>query len=331
MLLSQFDLTALNTLALLAKAEYFAKFSSLVQLQHLLAQAKAQGLAVTILGEGSNVLLSPHINGLVLTSAMHGVEVLEQNSDFCLVQVEAGKNWHEWVLQSTQYGHGLENLALIPGTVGAAPVQNIGAYGVEVERFIEQVQGVQISTGEVRNLSAKECRFSYRDSIFKQELNNDFIITAVVFRLSSQFAPVLSYGALASQDITNSSELIQAVIDIRNSKLPNPKRIPNAGSFFKNPIVSQAQAQAIQAQYPSAPCYVQADNRVKLAAGWLIEQAGWKGKSLGNVSMHSQQALVLTSNGKASLNDVLALKQAVQQAVLQQFGVELEAEPRLIG
>lgn len=330
MLLNQFDLTPLNTLALPSKAEYFAKFNSLTQLQHILVQAKAQGLKITVLGDGSNVLLNPLVKGLVLTSAMNEIKVLEQNTDFCMVQVGAGKNWHEWVLQSTQYGHGLENLALIPGTVGAAPVQNIGAYGVEVEHFIEQVQGVQISTGEERRLGSRECCFSYRDSIFKQALNDDFIITSVVFRLPSQFKPVLSYGALASQGIKSSNELIQAVIDIRNSKLPNPKRIPNAGSFFKNPIVSQAKTQAIQAKYPGVPFYVQADNRVKLAAGWLIEQAGWKGKALGNVSMHSQQALVLTSNGKASLNEVLSLKQAVQQAVQQQFGVELEAEPRLI-
>merc|ERR1711879_240373 len=254
-----------------------------------------------------------------------------------LVRVGAGKCWHDWVRESVQYGHGLENLALIPGSVGAAPIQNIGAYGVEVEQRIDSVIGFQISTRQLRRLSREECRFGYRDSIFKRELSGDFIVTSVVFSLSRRFQPNLPYGPLADWESRQSVPvsplgLIEAVSAIRASRLPDPATIPNAGSFFKNPIVSQALAQCIGLEYADMPCYPVDDPACcKLAAGWLIEQAGWKGKSLGKVGMHTRQALVMVNQGGAVLDDVLSLKCRVQSAVYEQFGVRLEAEPVFVG
>lgn len=323
------DLQTLNTLALAAKAQAFVRFSSQMELFGLLAQAQAEDRPVYVLGEGSNVLLAGDVNGLVLQSAMTAVQLLEQNEEHLWVAVDAGMNWHQWVQTSIEYGHGLENLALIPGSVGAAPIQNIGAYGVEVCDFIEQVEGVEISTGQAKILKEKDCQFGYRDSIFKNELKNDFIITRVVFRLLKRFTPNLTYGPLQQLTELNARELIDAICEIRQSKLPDPAVIPNAGSFFKNPLIPAAQAQALRLKFPDMPQYPQENNQVKLAAGWLIEQAGWKGKWLGNVRMHDQQALVLTSNGKASFNEVMQLKDAVSASVKDQYGVVLDTEPQV--
>lgn len=329
MLIYNQDLRALNTLQLPAQAEAFARFSSVSELLSLLDSAAANRLPIRILGGGSNILLANNVPGLVLQSAMTGVQVLSRSADYCRVAVDAGMNWHQWVEQSIAYGHGLENLALIPGTVGAAPVQNIGAYGVEVADCLEAVYGLQLSTRQWRWFSAADCRFAYRDSVFKHELAGDFIITKVVFRLSQRFQPQLNYGPLAQLQPATPQELIEAVCAIRRSKLPDPALIPNAGSFFKNPLVSAERAEQLTAHYPALPRYPQADGRSKLAAGWLIEQAGWKGRWLGPVRMHDQQALVLTTNGQATYADVAALRDAVVASVQQQFGVLLEPEPQV--
>lgn len=326
---TNFDLRPLNTLALPAKAKVFVRFNSQIELVSLLEQAKAEQQNVYVLGEGSNVLLACDIDGLVLQSAMSGIRLLDQNEEFTWLAVDAGLNWHQWVVQSIHYGHGLENLALIPGSVGAAPIQNIGAYGVEVGEFIEQVEGIEISTGSAKIINAKECEFGYRDSIFKHQLKNNFVITRVVFRLPKAFKPNVSYGPLQGLVNLNSENLIAAICDIRRSKLPNPAEIPNAGSFFKNPMVSSVKAKNLEQRFPALPKYPQANGQVKLAAGWLIEQAGWKGKWVGNVRMHDQQALVLTSNGQASYAEVMQLKSAIIESVQQQFDVTLEAEPQV--
>lgn len=326
---ANFELRTLNTLALPAKAKAFVRFSSQIELLGLLEKAKAEHTQVYVLGEGSNILLADDVDGLVIQSAMNSVQLIDQNAEHIWLAVDAGMNWHQWVQQSIQYGHGLENLALIPGSVGAAPIQNIGAYGVEVREYLEQVEGVEISTGKTRIIKEKDCHFSYRNSIFKHELKNDFIITRVVFRLSKQFSPNLTYGPLQKLTGLDADALIAAVCDIRRSKLPDPTVTPNAGSFFKNPIVDSEKAKELKRIFPELPQYLQADGQAKLAAGWLIEQAGWKGKWLGNVRMHDQQALVLTTNGKASFNEVMELKEAVVTSVQQLFGVTLEAEPQV--
>lgn len=327
----QVDLTQLNTLKLAATAQAFARFSSVAELIDLLQQAKAENLPVKVLGGGSNVLLDGQVPALVLQSAMTQVQKLLPDETHARIAVDAGVIWHDWVKQSIHFGHGLENLALIPGTVGAAPVQNIGAYGVEVADFIEVVEGVQISTCTQLQLRPEHCQFGYRDSVFKQTLAGDFIITKVVFKLPFEFVPKLNYGPLQSLDLTTltADQLIDGICAIRSSKLPNPADTPNAGSFFKNPVIDSALAAQLKETYPELPQYVQANGNVKLAAGWLIEQAGFKGKWQGNVRMHDKQALVLTTNGKASFADVMALKESVITAVEQKFGVRLEAEPQL--
>jgi len=327
------DLKGFNTLSLPVCAENYAEFSSISEFLSLLRLAKEQDLKLKVLGGGSNVLMPRSVSGLIIKSAMRSVQVLRENKDFVWLKVEAGKNWHQWVIESQQYGHGLENLALIPGTVGASPIQNIGAYGVEVSDVLESVQGICLSSLQLMNLTNAECRFAYRDSVFKRELRNDFIVTSVVFRLEKNFQPNVAYGPLASWAADNegfsSQQLIDQVCEIRSSKLPDPADIPNAGSFFKNPIVSEQVAEKLKAQYPDVPCYSQVNGKVKLAAGWLIEQAGWKGKQLGNTSMHKLQALVLTTNGNADLNDVFSIRDAVIVDVRERFGVELEPEPQL--
>lgn len=325
------DLKPFNTLRLPGHAAAFAQFSSVSELLTLLEQAAVQHMAVKVIGGGSNILLAGDIQALVVQSAMTGVQVLSETADVLRVAVDGGKNWHDWVCESAALGHGLENLALIPGTVGAAPVQNIGAYGVEVAQCLDSVVGLQLSTRQLRVLSVAECGFGYRDSVFKRELAQDFIILRVVFRLTKTFAPDLSYGPLQqwaeNAEVTPGS-LIAEVCRVRRSKLPDPAVVANAGSFFKNPVVSNERAAQLKEKYPRLPLYPQPGDCTKLAAGWLIEQAGWKGKWLRNAGMHSEQALVLVTNGFATYADVTALKDAVVTDVFTRFGVRLEAEPQ---
>lgn len=340
---NQFDLSALNTLSLPGKAEHFCRFTSSSELLSLLRYAKKETLKVKVLGGGSNIILQSQVSGLVVQSAMQRVTKLSEDGCFVTYVVDAGLNWHQWVLKSIELGaYGLENLALIPGTVGASPVQNIGAYGVEVGQLIAEVRGIQLSTGQWMAFSAKQCNFSYRDSVFKQQFKNDFIITQVVFKLSKVFEPQISYAplkkmagqALVEKGVLSARQVASWVVDVRNSKLPNPAEIPNAGSFFTNPIIDKAQVDVLLEQFPSMPVYpvVQSSrNEVKVAAGWLIDQCGWKGKSLGLAKMHDQQALVLTLQAGAGQQDLLGIQQAVQADVLARFGVQLQPEPQPFG
>ncbi len=319
-----------STLALPATARYYGRYQSTSELLSWLSWAQQQGVAVRSLGGGSNVLLAPEVDALVLQSDMCQVQVVHETEHHCWVLVDAGRDWHQWVIDSAHYGHGLENLALIPGTVGAAPIQNIGAYGVELADWVAWIEGVQLSTRQWQRWSAQDCRFAYRDSIFKRELRGDVIITRVCFRLSRRFEPNLSYQPLAEWSANaqvTPQKLREAVCAIRCSKLPDPAELANAGSFFKNPVVSVEQAKRLQQSWPQMPTYP-AQGGVKLAAGWLIEQAGWKGRRLGKVGMHSQQALVLVNYGGATLGDVEALVHQVQTDVWQRFKVALEPEPQ---
>lgn len=347
-LLNQFDLSKLNTLALPGKAEYFCRFTSISELLSLLQRAKNESLAIKVLGGGSNIILQSKVSGLVIQSVMQQVVKLSEDDESVTVAVDAGLSWHQWVLNSIKLGaYGLENLALIPGSVGASPVQNIGAYGVEVGQLIEEVRGIQLSTGQWMSFSAGQCDFSYRDSIFKQQFKNDFIITQVIFKLSKIFKPQVSYAPLkqmAEQALVrgvslSAQNVTEWVIEVRNSKLPNPAEIPNAGSFFTNPIIDKAQADVLLQQHPAMPVYplVSAkagsvsdvsDGEVKVAAGWLIDQCGWKGRSLGLARMHEQQALVLTLQTGATQQDLLAIQQAVQADVEAKFGIQLQPEPQ---
>ena len=297
--------------------------------------------ALHILGGGSNLLLPRNLQQLVVHVQLKGIEQLESKdernqTDHYRIRVAAGENWHEWVTYAVNQGwHGLEILALIPGSVGASPVQNIGAYGVEVAQFIESVEVWNLQTEKIEVLSAEACNFAYRDSRFKRANGMTELIIAVNFALPKLWQPVLNYPDLKPlserfaqhpQSVTP-QDVYQMICAVRQRKLPDPNDIPNAGSFFQNPIVSREQAQILKKQFPNLVSYAQTDGRYKLAAGWLIDQCGWKGKCLGPVGMHANQALVLVNTEGGDLGDVMALAQVVQQDVRDRFGVVLKIEP----
>lgn len=332
-----YPLGELNTFGLSARARFFAAPESERELQALLIDETARRHPLMILGGGSNVILAGDFPGLVIQPAMKGIRCLQVTADYYLVEAAAGEVWHDFVQYTLAQGwFGLENLSLIPGSVGACPIQNIGAYGVEITDFFDSLSAVEIATGNMRDFTHAECRFAYRDSVFKQELADRYIITRVRFRLLRKPAVKVAYGdiqkELVDKGIENPSprQVADAVIAIRQRKLPSPADIGNAGSFFKNPVVSQTQFKKLQQQYPNIVAYPQGDD-MKLAAGWLIDQAGWKGRRMGPVGSYEKQALVLVNHGGATGHDVLALAQAIQTDVLQRFGVSLEMEPRVYG
>jgi UDP-N-acetylmuramate dehydrogenase len=284
-----------------------------------------------ILGEGSNTVFIDDFAGTIVCIANQGVTISETTDDY-YVTVAAGENWHKLVCICLEKGiNGLENLALIPGTVGAAPVQNIGAYGVEVKDLISQVDGYNITTAQYESLIPQACQFAYRDSIFKHDLKNRFVITSVTFKLSKHWVPNLSYGPLSQLKKPTAKEVFNEVVAIRMSKLPDPKIEPNAGSFFKNPIVAEKIAHDLRDKYPTMPSYPATKDSVKLAAGWLIEQAGLKGYQVGGIHISSKQALVLINNENGTNSELLSLIKLIQEKVYSLFKVKLEHEVRLIG
>ncbi|OAL79059.1 UDP-N-acetylenolpyruvoylglucosamine reductase [Acinetobacter sp. SFB] len=328
---TQIQLKPFNTLSLDATASHYIKVQSQQELVDALNYAKQQQLNVLILSGGSNMLLPEHIHALVLHIDIQGIEHLAEDEYCKTIRVGAGQIWHDFVLWTTaQNLYGLQNLALIPGLVGASPVQNIGAYGVEAGEFIESVHVYDRQLEQFRLILASDCDFSYRHSIFKDDPNR-FVITHVTFKLHKQANLMLNYGDLkqAVGDEQTAENLQKQVIQIRQSKLPDPKEYPNVGSFFKNPIVSAQFYDHLALSFPNLPHYPQAKGGVKIAAGWLIDQSGWKGKQLGMVGMFHKQALVLVNYDQATLADVKATYYAVQQDVQQKFNILLEPEPVL--
>lgn len=321
-----------NTFGIDAKAERFAVLRSEEDLRAILP---ANIAPLHLLGGGSNVLLTKDLDGLVLHNALKGIEVERETDAEVLVSAGAGEVWHELVLWSlAQNFGGLENLSLIPGTVGAAPIQNIGAYGAELKDVFEKLEAYHLESGERLVFSAEACKFGYRNSIFKNELKGHCLITRVWFRLSKAPTLNLTYKTLAdslrNKGITQPGirEVSEAVIAIRRSKLPDPGQIGNAGSFFKNPEVPVQLYQALKEEYPDLVAFPLPgnDERVKLAAGWLIDKAGWKGHRAGDAGVHEKQALVLVNYGKASGKDILSLAQQIQADIQEKFGVSLEPE-----
>lgn len=328
---TQVQLKPFNTLSLDAIASHYCKIQSNDDLIQALDFAKQQQLNILILSGGSNMLLPEQIHALVLHMDIQGIELLDADDQVQRLRVGAGQSWHDFVLWTTQQGfYGLQNLALIPGLVGASPVQNIGAYGVEVGEFIESVEVYDRENHSFSSIKAADCDFAYRHSIFKDQPGR-YIITHVIFRLLKQPELKLNYGDLktAVGEEQTPENLERQVIQIRQSKLPDPKEYPNVGSFFKNPVVDLQFFDQIAQQFPNLPHYPQPNNQVKMAAGWLIDQSGWKGKQLGSVGMFHKQALVLVNYANASLKDVRATYQAVQADVQEKFGVLLEPEPVL--
>ena len=334
------DLTAFNTLALPARARYYTRIETLTELHAAIAWAREKQLPLLPLGGGSNVILRGEYAGLVLHIALRGKHI-EHCADYVEVTIAAGENWHElvqWTLQHNAYG--LENLTLIPGTAGAAPIQNIGAYGVELSQFLHCVRGVKIDENREIELSAADCELGYRDSIFKHALRDNFIITEIVLRLRNRFVAVVAYPALREQlagvATIDASQLERAVRAIRQSKLPDPAQWPNAGSFFKNPVIAAAQFVELQKQYADVPHYVVDANRrtpasVKIPAAWLVDRCGWKGRRVGAVGVHSQQALVLIHYGASDATALLELAAQIQGDVRSRFGIALELEPTVYG
>ena len=327
----QFSLKSLNTLNLESIAAYYAQIDSMEMLQNALDFAEINQLNVLVLSGGSNMLLPEQINALVIHMNIQGIEYLDSDENIQKIKVGAGQNWHEFVLWTTQqHLFGLQNLALIPGLVGAAPVQNIGAYGVEVGEFIDSVCVFDRFDKKIKKLAASQCDFAYRHSIFKDDPSR-YIITQVIFQLLKKPKLTLAYGDLqkAVGDDQTALNLQNQVISIRKNKLPDPAQYPNAGSFFKNPLIDAVNFQQLIQKFPHMPNYPQKNGQYKIAAGWLIEQAGWKGKRLGSVGMFEKQALVLVNYANANLHEVQATYRAVQKDVLNQFGVLLEPEPVL--
>ena len=330
------SLKPFTTFGIDKKAKFFTTVETLDELKIALLAAKEKQLPVFILGGGSNILLTRDIEGLVIKLEIKGINLVKEEGDQLWVEVGAGEMWHELVLHSiAQDWAGLENLSLIPGTVGASPMQNIGAYGVEIKDVFDSLQAMHRETLEMHSFDAEACRFGYRESVFKQTFKDQFVITSVTFRLSKTPNFHLEYGAirevLAANGIDQPSirAISDAVIQIRKSKLPDPKEIGNAGSFFKNPTIPNAQFDALKASYPSIPGYPSAEG-VKVAAGWLIEQTGWKGKRIGEVGVHAKQALVLVNYGGGTGEEIKKLSEQIQASVYDKFGVQLQAEVNFI-
>ena len=331
-----------NTFGIDAKAQFFASFSNLEELKSLLAYRKAKSspnnpLPLMVLGGGSNILLTKDFDGLVLKNDLKGIELVSEDADHYYVRAAAGEVWHELVEYCIEHNYaGLENLSLIPGNVGASPMQNIGAYGVEVKDVFHELEALNINEGTIRTFSNTDCEFGYRESVFKSKLKGQFIILNVTFRLQKH--PVLntSYGAIKEQlELMGEKELTiknisQAIINIRTSKLPNPKEIGNAGSFFKNPQISKFKLQVLWEDYPDVVAYEVNSLTYKLAAGWLIEKCGWKGIRRGDAGCHAKQALVLVNYGHASGREILDLSTEIINSVKEKFGVELEREVNIV-
>ncbi|WP_336709913.1 MULTISPECIES: UDP-N-acetylmuramate dehydrogenase [unclassified Cedecea] len=326
------SLKPFNTFGIQATAAHIVIAESVQQLTEAWAESTQAHQPVLILGEGSNVLFLENFEGTVIINRIKGIEIAETD-DAWLLHVGAGENWHHFVEYTLQQGMpGLENLALIPGCAGSSPIQNIGAYGVEIKQVCNYVDCVELSNGQALRLTNAECRFGYRDSIFKHDYQDRFAIVAVGYRLPKAWRPVLSYGDLSKLDpsTVTPQQVFESVCNMRSSKLPDPKVNGNAGSFFKNPVISAEQAEKLISCGANVPHYPQPDGSVKLAAGWLIDQCQLKGYRIGGAAIHRQQALVIINEENASSADIVALAHYVRQQVGEKFDVWLEPEVRFM-
>ena len=331
-----YSLKAHNTFGIEACCRRFVEFASLDEAREAARMAREEGGELLIVGGGSNLLLTKDFDGLVLHSAILGVDALKRDGEV-LVTAGSGVEWDWLVSYCTAQGwHGMENLSLIPGDVGASAVQNIGAYGAEAKAIIDRVQAVRISDGEVVWFSNEECRYGYRESRFKHEWKNKYLITNVVYRLSERFEPRLDYGNLRSElqrkgiSEPTAEQLRQVVIDVRRAKLPDPKELGNAGSFFMNPVVGREQFDRLLADNPQMPHYYIDEAHEKVPAGWLIDQCGWKGRTVGRAGVHDKQALVLVNRGGATGQEIVALCQSIQHDVQEKFGIVIQPEVNII-
>ncbi|MFI1745462.1 UDP-N-acetylmuramate dehydrogenase [Thalassobellus sediminis] len=325
-----------NTFGIDVTADYFVSVNSIDSLKKALSLKNQPNKL--ILGGGSNMLLTKNQDALVIQLNLKGISIVSEDEDFAIIKVNAGENWHElilWCLKN-DFG-GLENMSLIPGNVGTAPIQNIGAYGVELKDHFVSCEALSIETGNIESFNKADCNFGYRNSIFKNVVKGKYIITSVTFKLTKRNHKLnINYGAIASQledsgiKTPTIQDVSKAVIAIRESKLPDPKHIGNSGSFFKNPVISKSQFNILAKNFEDIPSYIVSDDEVKVPAGWLIEKAGFKGKRFGNYGVHKKQALVLVNYGNAKGEDILNLSKLIQKTVKRLFNISIEAEVNIL-
>ncbi|MGL5111176.1 MAG: UDP-N-acetylmuramate dehydrogenase [Flavobacterium sp.] len=335
-ILSNFSLKKHNTFGIEAKAKQFVAVTNIQELQQILATHPNE--KKFILGGGSNMLLTQDINALVIHIDLKGKKIIDFNDDFVWIQAQAGENWHELVLWTIDQDFGgLENMSLIPGNVGTTPVQNIGAYGTEIKDTFVSCNAMNIESQEIKRFTNADCHFGYRESIFKNEAKDQFIITSVVFKLTKKNHKInISYGDIAGELTKNNvtkptlRDVSNAVITIRKSKLPDPKELGNSGSFFKNPIILKSDFEIIHKKFPEMRFFDISPTEVKVPAGWLIEQAGFKGKRFGDAGIHKNQALVLVNYGNATGQEIVAVSKNIQQTIFNTFGIHIEAEVNII-
>lgn len=345
---SNISLKQYNTFGIDVRVKYFAPFTTIDEIRELLEFSQPQTInnkqqttnhqpPTLILGGGSNMLFTKDFDGIVLKNELKGIELIKEDNDYVYVKVAAGENWHRFVLHCISNNWaGVENLSLIPGNAGASPMQNIGAYGVEIKDVFHSLEAFHLAEKKIISFGLEDCAFGYRESVFKKKYKNEFIIISVVFRLSKQPKYNISYGAIEQElDKMGVKELSlkavsDAVISIRSSKLPDPAVTGNAGSFFKNPEIELGQYQNLLADHPNLVGYTLPNNKVKLAAGWLIEQCGWKGYREGDAGCHAKQALVLVNYGTAKGSEIFELSEKIIHSVKDKFGVSLEREVNII-
>ena len=333
---TNFSLKNYNTFGIEAKAKQFVAVHSVAELRTILEEHKFE--KKFILGGGSNMLLTKDIEALVIHIDLKGKKIIQEDDDFVWVESQAGENWHEFVIWTIDQNFGgLENMSLIPGNVGTTPVQNIGAYGTEIKDTFYSCEAMSIENQEIKTFANSECHFGYRESVFKNEAKDQYIITSVIFKLTKRNHKInTSYGditaELAKKDITNPTlkEVSNAVITIRQSKLPDPKELGNSGSFFKNPILLKTDFEEIHQKFPAMKYYEISATEVKVPAGWLIEQAGFKGKRFGDAGIHKNQALVLVNYGNATGQEILDVSKTIQETIFKTFGIHIEAEVNVI-
>ncbi|MBL0047938.1 MAG: UDP-N-acetylmuramate dehydrogenase [Bacteroidetes bacterium] len=326
-----------NTFGIEATARYFLELNTKEEISEFIHTPKFKNTSQLILGGGSNLLFTKNFDGIVLKNNLKGIELIEETPEYIFVKSAAGELWHNFVSFCIQHNYaGIENLSLIPGCVGASPMQNIGAYGVEIKDVFHSLEAIQLSDASIHNFSKNECEFGYRESVFKRKLKNQFMISSVTFRLNKIPKFNTSYGAIETEmeqmhvkEVTIAA-ISAAVCNIRRSKLPNPSEIGNAGSFFKNPVVPTVQFENIKQAFPNIVGYRNSDTETKLAAGWLIEQCGWKGFRKGDAGVHKNQALVLVNYKDATGAQILDLSQEIMDSVQTKFGVALEREVNII-
>ena len=336
-IIANYPLLKLNTFGVDVKAKYFVSINTVNELIELTKTEVFKDLQLLILGGGSNILFTKNFDGLVILNSIKGKEIIDQTQESIFLKIGAGENWHELVMYTVDNGWGgIENLSLIPGNTGTAPMQNIGAYGVEIKETFVELEALEISSGKIVRFNNSDCEFGYRESVFKNKMKNQYIIVNITLELKKNPVLNINYGdvkaILESQNINNPSikQVSDAIISIRQSKLPDPKIIGNSGSFFKNPIVSLNQLELIKKKYPNVVNYKINENEFKIAAGWMIERAGWKGKKFNNYGVHEKQALVLVNYGLANGMEIFNLSEEIILDIKDKFGIKLEREVNII-